>query len=1141
MVRLKKPDYQPPTQSQAESELLSMVKEIKPDYEVPQSFGSKIYKTFVSEPVKYLYGQAENVARGLQPFVDPQYLLGVQDVSETGSKIIPDEPSVRTFQLDKVFRPDTSTPFGEMATENVGPTAQAVSTFFTGSPEAGSALMEKATGTPQPSLDPRLQTGSEFAGYASMVGVLRNMAMKALPEIQALVAEANLPATAITDAVTFGIEGGRRAWARGENPIDAFYQNALMGIGFSPLEAKAKSLQLTKQKTAPRVTSIFEVDPALSFANKVLDENRLAESAFKDLQASSPYGPTLPFKSPSGEGGFELGPPGGAVSTPPPFYPKGVEYGFKGTNEPFELNPPSGHEINPPPFYPKGVEFNPPSEGPLPKMEPSYEKTAIGYKPYEPSPETPVVPAKSGKTLKLYSGVPVDAVVDVFGKNQVISDLVSGKEIMKVSVRGFDPARGPISRLNALIRKLWYPESSLPQELAQAKRKMISEKAGASAMSKEFLSFRDLPPQQNALIKKITTGQVTGYEPEFLAEVNQLGLDPKYINLAQAFRSEANAIQDELVNLGLISEKAQAKHMGTYTKQMYKEHIEPSGYGKGSGTVKVIKSRKDLSPEYLEKQLVTEAGLPEASGYLQDRVRVSTAKYLDKIKSNSFYVLPDEEVASLNLPENATEINKGGWTYQKLEGVDPAAFPEGTVERKMAETYGLRGVQGKWLLKSVAEDLRAMIEMPGKLDNAFQQFTRLRQAWKFGKAVLNVPNSVGNFMYNGIIMDTAMQKTGLYSKQGRAIFRKSLNDIKTGSRDFLRQKSLGTFGGNFSREEYIDAINDILSKADDRGLFDRAMSKVEKMMEKGGRHYQFSEELGKMTLVNYAKEVEGMTDEAASAFAKKHMFDYNEVPKVVKFLRKVPGGPAFITFSFKALPRIPGYALNLSNPLRFWKYPLGLYALHEFNKDRLGFTDASLKEAMKDLPDYARKILVLVGKTEDGQPMFYDPRYMIPYSDALGTRSEVPGWSMFNSSGPETALIELYTNKRMFDDRPIFKNPRYSTMGQKISEFGEHAFRSFAPQVAVSAKNVYEAATKKKSYFTGQPYRDLTQETARAVGIPLVVPKEGLTQRKQLREVFDFEDYIKQVQKDQSLSEEQKTNYVQQALEKYNSRVEKLQ
>lgn len=965
-------------------------------------------------------------------------------------------------------------------------------------------------------------TMPELAGFAKIAGTISKELMLS-KTLKAAMTEGRAAAPVVREGIAVGAEAARREYAKTgdwKQSVKAFYANfpigATIGLG--------EGLKIRGEASLPKAPQeAWMVDKNLADNQARISEFRARQEAKARSVQDYRDAMNMPGSRIAGEkpGSVTLGPQKMSPRIPEdPYQRVGMS---ETTGETFQKD-----SI---------------------KLGPEKIERPVSENPYERDYRSP------GGGTRLYSGVPLDEVANILGENHPVGKMFRGKGILEDRARGYDP-KTPPSGVEAFARK-WFgnPGEDRPKGWAEDMRSLREENAGSYAMAEELGAIARMPEgPAKVSLEKVIRGEVVGTEPSFVLEAGANGVPRSRLNVAIAARTKLNEVQDALVREGLLSVEAATKFRKTYLRRLWKEYLDPVGMGRGGGVKKIFKRREDFSPEWVEKNIVDSPSLQAAVGIPQDIQRLGKKRLFTNALNDATTTLPKEMEGNLKVDANGTgKIN--GLSYEKLEGVDPASLPEGTTARAAAETFGLSGLQGRWVLKDVAQDVKSMMAIPGEVHGAMKAldtYLRVRGWWKVGKAAINTANSVGNVMYNMFILDQAMPHASPYLPSGAKFLKMAWSDVFQKSPEYLEQKMHGTFGGHFGVGEVDRAVADILGKSD-VGSMGGMMNVLDSLAQKSAAHYRLSEEVFKMAYARYLIEVEGMGAKQASRLSRKHFFDYGDVPKAVRIARNFPGGPAFITFQTKAIPRAVEYVAASSNPanlkmmVKFWKYPAAVKMMHEYNKDRLGVTDEDIQKDMLNMPKYAPRVMMLFGKGEDGSREYFDTRYVLPFMDLVGKKNEAFGWNLLYGSGPEYSIWEVISNKRRFDDREIVPGgkewgwDKANLEGKLTSagKLGKHFSRTLLPQAVVSGMNIAEAAGGAKD-IKGEPRRNLKQDIYRAAGIPLMIPKEGTKERNVMESKQGFDKYVRGIRNNRDMSQEKKLRLIKQAILEMNKTTKTL-
>jgi hypothetical protein len=938
---------------------------------------------------------------------------------------------------------------------------------------------------------------------------------------------------ALKNAFSFGLEDARRMHAQGgssEEIMESFGKGMWLGAPFGAVESRLKGRPKKPSKIEIEVQKPKAFEPA-----KAVEEIRrraevpkleAARPAFYGLEGKGDIVPAKQLKFT--QEGMEFVKPEGAPTVPLTGRP--YELGTKGLKAKVPtVKEPVGSIAS---GLERAKKAKTPKETDVAAL--ALMGTGAGVASEESSTADDVLAAsmgllamglaksKAGSRLKTYLG-------DV----PAWKSILKGERILKVGKRGFDPANGFPGKTEMFLRKkVLGPEYTFPVAQSEAKMAMRDKIQGFRSLAEEVLKDGErLKPEQGEWLNEITMGRMNPTDPAFVKRAQELGLPQRSVNLAQKVRSTVNDLGYEMVQRGLLSEEKYKSQLGTYLRKVYKEHIRKT-LRAAPRTVKKVYARKELSEAWRAQNEILNYGPKEAATLIENSNRVAFAKYFDKITKDPYVTLPDNIAAKLE-KTGKYEGTYEGRVYKRMGGKPPEEFPPG-IRRWRAEMFGKRGMQGKWVLEPVADDLNDMFEFTRwYMDSISRTYLTARQAWKSGKAAVNVPNSIANLGWNFVAADQVMQKYSIWSPKGFRHVRKAFDDIRNRNPEYLEAVKENTFGQHIAREEF-DRIATELGKERLDNLTGM-LTKVQEITDKASAHYDFSERLGKMAIVNYARNELGMNMRDASRLARKHLYDYGDIPKAVRFVRNVPAvGAPFITFWSKSIPRMFEYSLNMSNPLKWWKYPLAVVMAGEAMREIYNYTDEELDEARQGAPDWMPKTVV-PGVRVKGKPSFMMP--VIPFMEVFGSQKELPILGMFNG-GPEMAPIELMLNRNRYWDSAIF-GPKERTWQAKTKKGAEHLLRAWGPQAIMQGMALHEAATGKKGP-SGDVKRELLPTALSLGGIRTFVPKERTVKIKKAVAKKEYKKSIRALKMDKSMSSGERQRELRQAEKEYNEVMNQL-
>jgi hypothetical protein len=369
-----------------------------------------------------------------------------------------------------------------------------------------------------------------------------------------------------------------------------------------------------------------------------------------------------------------------------------------------------------------------------------------------------------------------------------------------------------------------------------------------------------------------------------------------------------------------------------------------------------------------------------------------------------------------------------GSEWRRLKVQDPlrarqqtdALAKGGKIYVKMPNDKRLFGkVAGKFVDQDVGMEFFTANEIPESAANAL--FTLGTQFFKRSKVTWNPATLLRNIYGQIPLNDLAGVKPWeILTKRTRSSWWTGKRDYFGRTKRWTEAKRSGLFGGEWRAAELSDVAEAI---ANGKGGMVQRMAQaatdftrktngildLRTYARKMERFHEGTEQYMKMVVYNHARDVMGLDPAAAVRHAKRFVFDYREVPRWIQIVRKSPFGAPFISFSYKALPRVAEAALAVRNPrqfMAFWKYPMGMAFFNELSarsdfeipftdkKFGLGLVQGKDLGAIPTLKRVALKGLGLgIGNGKLGDDHTYqrflsdyvgDQQVLLPFRDTFG-------------------------------------------------------------------------------------------------------------------------------------------------------------
>lgn len=605
------------------------------------------------------------------------------------------------------------------------------------------------------------------------------------------------------------------------------------------------------------------------------------------------------------------------------------------------------------------------------------------------------------------------------------------------------------------------------------------------------------------------------------------------IEAAKQARADMDSIGFQAVMQGLLRDESFFRNYGKYMPRLYRKYELQYGdvaskYGEKMPTrldLDRFRARKDI-PEEIRMLMgeILEPAYPVAKGLAQMAHDVETAKLFR-------FVADRPEWA-------ATDLNTL-WTARKN--------PQDYVQ--MPESKKLGPLSGKWVEKHIADDINLITRAHSE---AAKVGRALISEWKFNKVILNPATHGRNLMSNVLL-----NHLGGLPMTRVDVYYRGLRDLATKGEYYREAKEqTDLMQGTFAQVE-LDALLDSWNKTRG-GLMDRvakasqllregrasqALNQVRlsqtKFGEKAAGIYQGEEAWFKLSKYIHNREA-GMEPKAAAADAQAWLFDYSEVPKFVDWARRSPFGAPFITFTYKALPRVAESAVKA--PWRIGGIMAGIYAIQQASSNALGIDEKqsayleSIKPPrMKGKFAGTPKYLLMPWKDKYGQLQFLDLTYILPWGDigetgASGIPNALPGYA-----SPMRAFAELALNKSGYTGKEIYKfTDSPAEVTRKTSLF---LWRFAAPPLAPGGygfSRLQKAVTGEVDYF-GRTSSLPTAAASSLLGLkttpfdPVIEARMRRSERNQAEREIAIEEF--RVRRNRALTGEEKRNKLQKLAE----------
>jgi hypothetical protein len=681
-------------------------------------------------------------------------------------------------------------------------------------------------------------------------------------------------------------------------------------------------------------------------------------------------------------------------------------------------------------------------------------------------------------------------------------------------------------------------------------------------------------------------------------------------------KKEINRTAQEMVTKGFLSQESLDKYFDQYLPRMYL-YYEATGRGikspnMGISAGEYLKLRNDQMSEE-ERKLLGEIKNPAFLSYValsRPQKDLAMAEYFDRVKAqtgvnwiapNSLVEFQGEMVTPYWL---LAEANTMDAVADLAEQTDPAAaklmreradnmrriaapeksrqeavaIPENYARLPDSPRYG--ALRGAIIQKGIYDDIvGTFVTIPigdkpyiqGLLGDEQSTLVKINQLWKMSKITLNIPSQVRNAISNMIAMNLF---GGVPLHRIAPLLLRASREISENGKNWQEAQKYGVTGGTMSAAEMIRVRTELeqyLRKGGGKdifGAFGAARIAAGKAIGAASDTYQAVEVRFKMAMYLHGIDNK-LTPSASVDAANDALFDYTLVNPGIRFLRNAPLGLPFVTYYYKALPKLVETAYK--HPLRFAPYVAMMYAIPQMTMLALDIDDDDYEALRKSLPEYIRNkgsLFILPWKDEKGRWQYMDMAPFFPwaaFSDPIvqAVYRQDPGGGfnearkLITPSGPViTVIAGIATGRDPFTDKEII-DPRQTPQNKALALMSYAWNQAMPSMLAIDAVNPQNAAGAIPRLYNdafgsgtgldkrGQPKPEFLADAARLFGAN-VNALEPVTQRAlninyMTNKIRASESLRAQVAKDQSMTPVARQREISSLNEKIREDYKKLQ
>jgi hypothetical protein len=319
---------------------------------------------------------------------------------------------------------------------------------------------------------------------------------------------------------------------------------------------------------------------------------------------------------------------------------------------------------------------------------------------------------------------------------------------------------------------------------------------------------------------------------------------------------------------------------------------------------------------------------------------------------------------------------------------------------------------------------------------------KLTAIWKTIKVPLNPPTIARNTFSNAILIH--LSGVPFYRVLPRMI-EATREIISYNNGDFANSKhyqemlARGVKQSSFTDQELVTMQDDMLDflksvDAKDLGLFGwLKLNTWQRLAQKASNIYQGIEVVGKTAIAIDVMDRQGGSADDAFLKAQEYLFDYGDVPDLVRGTRQSPFGIPFVTFQYKVLPVLAKTAIR--NPMRFAPYVALSYALPALFMNAFDIDDEDYEAIKQSMPDYIRGnpgLIPIPARDAEGRLQFLDTAYLYPWGSFTGILSDayMSGKKLTGNAPPEQKGISLQDFTSALG---MFGGPGFSLFGAAIN------------------------------------------------------------------------------------------------------------
>jgi SAM-dependent methyltransferase len=471
-------------------------------------------------------------------------------------------------------------------------------------------------------------------------------------------------------------------------------------------------------------------------------------------------------------------------------------------------------------------------------------------------------------------------------------------------------------------------------------------------------------------------------------------------------------------------------------------------------------------------------------------VRKVTPYFLDKEADrilDQSYSAPEEDRKDM---QDLAKMMKRA-ASQAMVNMD--AVPADFMKMPNIAKYG--SLRGLVVHKLIYDDLVGTINTYGAageqtaLENFFGNngvLAKVTSAFKFSHVAINIPTQVTNLLSNGLLLHMSGVRFDKVPVRVTQAFKEVLNE----GENYKKMIAMGGRKATFSNQELSGITEWLLeneAEFSDKNTdwfsivhIMRELSYLTGKTVRGANNLHQNIEMVFKVAKFIDMKAKGANDETAAVMAHQALFDYSFIPRWAKWLRTVPMGIPFITWTIKSFEATLRTAANRPTtflPYYMLGYAMSLAAGADFGDDG----EDKLKAILKLLPERMQRggsIWILPIRDDAGRTQLIDMKNLFPWgktAEAIDSLSKLVGNqdvaelrnladSVGVFSSPITqAVVAIDTNKDAFTGKQIVDEN--DPPAAKLQSILEYTYGMMSPPMLGGKGDI---ATLIKSQFPSQ-------------------------------------------------------------------------